>query len=90
LALPLRWVTERADPWLGRSHRLANDWHAFVSSAEAWLLIAHIRALIRRLARFHAALAGRSVELLDQWDAHEFYLMRVCFDRCDANKPSQG
>ncbi|MFT7183634.1 MAG: hypothetical protein ACI87T_004034, partial [Planctomycetota bacterium] len=27
---------------------------ASIASAEAWLLIAHIRIMIRRLARFHA------------------------------------
>jgi hypothetical protein len=34
---------------------LAKDWEASIPSAEAWLLIAHIRILIRRLARYHAA-----------------------------------
>jgi transposase len=53
--LPRRWVVERTDPWLGRCRRLAKDWVASIPSAEAWLLIAHIRILIRRLARYHAA-----------------------------------
>jgi transposase len=57
--LPRRWVVERTFAWLGRCRRLAKDWEASISSAEAWLLIAHIRTMTRRLARFYAA----SVEL---------------------------
>jgi transposase len=53
--LPRRWVVERTDPWLGRCRRLAKDWEASIPSAEAWLIIAHIRIMIRRLARFHEA-----------------------------------
>ncbi len=52
--LPRRWVVERTDPWLGRCRRLAKDWEASIASAEAWLLIAHIRILIRLLARSYA------------------------------------
>jgi transposase len=52
--LPWRWVVERTDPWLGRCRRLAKDWEASIASAKAWLLIAHIRFLIRRLARYNA------------------------------------
>jgi putative transposase len=54
--LPRRWVAERTDPWLGRCRRLAKDREASIPSAEAWLMIAHIRFMIRPLARFHAAL----------------------------------
>jgi transposase len=52
--LPRRWVVERTDPWRGRCRRLAKDWEASIVSAEAWLLLAHIRIMIRRLARFNA------------------------------------
>lgn len=52
--LPRRWVIERTFAWLGRSRRLAKDWEASTASSEAWLLVAHIRILVRRLARFHA------------------------------------
>jgi transposase len=52
--LPRRWVVERTDPWLGRCRRLAKDWEASIASAEAWVLIAHIRIKIRLLARFNA------------------------------------
>lgn len=46
-----RWVVERTLAWLNRCRRLAKDWEASVTSAEAWLLIASIRQLVRRIAR---------------------------------------
>lgn len=49
--LPRRWVVERTFAWLGRSRRLAKDWERTIESALAWLVIAHIRTLTRRLAR---------------------------------------
>ena len=49
--LPRRWVVERTFAWLGRCRRLAGDWEKAIASAEAWLLIAHIRLLTRRLAK---------------------------------------
>ena len=38
-------------PWLNRCRRLAKDWEATIASSEAWLLIASIRQLSRRIAR---------------------------------------
>lgn len=49
--LPRRWVVERTLAWLGRCRRLSKDWEKTVASAEAWLLIAHIRRVTRHLAR---------------------------------------
>lgn len=49
--LPRRWVIERTFAWLGRCRRLAKDWEKTVASAEAWLLVAHIRRLTRLIAR---------------------------------------
>lgn len=50
-ALPRRWVVERTFAWLGRCRRLAKDFETTIASAIAWVLVAHIRILIRRLAR---------------------------------------
>ncbi len=50
--LPRRWVVERTFAWLGRCRRLAKDWEKTIQSAEAWILIAHIRLVTRRLARY--------------------------------------
>lgn len=49
--LPRRWVVERTFAWLGRCRRLAKDWETSLASATAFLLIAHIRLLTRRIAR---------------------------------------
>ena len=48
--LPRRWVVERTFAWLGRCRRLAKDWEKTVESAEAWVLIAHIRRITRLIA----------------------------------------
>jgi putative transposase len=50
-AEPRRWVVERTFAWFGRNRRLAKDFEATIASAEAWILIASIRLLSRRLAR---------------------------------------
>jgi transposase len=49
--LPRRWVVERTFAWLGRCRRLAKDFEASIASSTAWVLVAHIRLLTRRLAR---------------------------------------
>ena len=51
VVLHRRWVVERTFAWLGRNRRLAKDFEATIASALAWLFIAHIRLLTRRLAR---------------------------------------
>jgi len=49
--LPRRWVVERTFAWLGRCRRLAKDFEATIASAVAWVFIANVRMLTRRLAR---------------------------------------
>jgi transposase len=49
--LPRRWVVERTFAWAGPCRRLAKDFEASIASATTWLLIAHMRLLVRRLAR---------------------------------------
>ncbi len=49
--LPRRWVVERTFAWLGRNRRLAKDFEKTIESAEAWLLIASIQFLSRRIAK---------------------------------------
>ncbi len=50
-AEPRRWVIERTFAWFGRNRRLSKDFEASIASAEAWLFLASIRLLSRRLAR---------------------------------------
>lgn len=49
--LPRRWVVERTFAWLNRCRRLSKDWEKTIASAEAWILIAHIRRVTRYLAK---------------------------------------
>ena len=49
--LPRRWVVERTLAWLNRNRRLAKDFEALVETATAWLLLASVKLLLRRLAR---------------------------------------
>ena len=46
-----RWVIERTLAWLNRCRRLSKDFEKTIASAEAWVLLASIRVLSRRLAR---------------------------------------
>jgi len=49
--LPMRWVVERTLAWLNRCRRLAKDFEETIASTEAWVMLASIRVLSRRLAR---------------------------------------
>ena len=49
--LPRRWVVERTIAWLNRNRRLAKDFEATIASATAWIMIASIKLLSRRIAR---------------------------------------
>ena len=49
--LPRRWVVERTLAWLNRNRRLAKDFEAAIATATAWLFLASVQLLIRRLAR---------------------------------------
>jgi transposase len=49
--LPRRWVVERTLAWLNRNRRLAKDFEATIESAKAWLMIASVKLMTRRLAK---------------------------------------
>jgi transposase len=49
--LPRRWVVERTFAWLNRNRRLAKDFEATTGSGEAWIYLASVQLLVRRLAR---------------------------------------
>jgi transposase len=51
VVLPKRWVVERTIAWLNRCRRLAKDWECLNRKARAYLLLASIRLMVRRLAR---------------------------------------
>lgn len=51
VVLPERWVVERTFAWLNRCRRLAKDWECRTRKARAFLMLASIRMMVRRLGR---------------------------------------
>ena len=49
--LPRRWVIERTFAWFGRNRRLAKDYEGIIEAVIAFVHLAAIQLLIRRLAR---------------------------------------
>jgi len=47
--LPKRWIVERTFAWLGRYRRLSKDYEANPSSSEAWIFIAMIHRMARKM-----------------------------------------
>ena len=47
--LPRRWIVERTIGWLGRCRRLAKDWENRNRKALAFLHLASIRLMLRKL-----------------------------------------
>ena len=48
--LPWRWIVERTFAWLGNYRRLARDYEINPRTSEAWIKIAMIHLMVRRLA----------------------------------------
>jgi transposase len=49
--LPKRWIVERTIGWLNRCRRLAKDWECLNRKALAFLRLASIRLMLRKLCR---------------------------------------
>jgi putative transposase len=49
--IPFRWRVERTFAWLGRNRRLGKDYEATTASSEAFVKLAMIHLMTRRLAR---------------------------------------
>jgi transposase len=49
IVLPKRWVVERTLAWLNRCRRLAKDWENLNRKALAFLRLASIRLMLRKL-----------------------------------------
>jgi putative transposase len=47
--LPKRWIVERSIAWLNRCRRLAKDWENLNRNALAFLKLASIRLMLRKL-----------------------------------------
>jgi putative transposase len=48
--LPHRWIVERTFGWLSRYRRLSKDYEETCPSSEAWIRLAMIHLMVRRLA----------------------------------------
>ena len=49
--LPRRWVVERTFAWLNRCRRLAKDWENLTRNALAFLRLASVRLMLRKLSK---------------------------------------
>ena len=49
VVLPQRWIVERTIAWLNRCRRLAKDWENLNRKALAFLRLASIRLMLRKL-----------------------------------------
>lgn len=49
--IPRRWVVERTFAWLSHSRRLSKDYERLCTTSEAWIYVAMIRLMVKRLAR---------------------------------------
>jgi len=50
VTLPKRWIVERTLAWLGRCRRLAKDWECLNPKSLAFLRLASIRLMLRKLS----------------------------------------
>jgi putative transposase len=49
--LKRRWVVERTFAWLGRCRRLSKDYEGTTASSEAWVKLAMVHLMVRRLVK---------------------------------------
>lgn len=49
VVLPKRWIVERTFAWLMKCRRLTRDYEALPCSSEAWIRLAMIGLMLRRL-----------------------------------------
>jgi transposase len=51
VVLPKRWIVERTFAWISRNRRLARDFERYASTVVAFIRLAMIRIMLRRLTR---------------------------------------
>lgn len=50
VVMPKRWIVERTLAWISRNRRLARDFERYASTVVAFIRLAMIRIMLRRLA----------------------------------------
>ena len=51
VVLPKRWIVERTFAWISRNRRLARDFERYARTVVAFIRLAMIRIMLRRLTR---------------------------------------
>jgi transposase len=51
IVLPKRWIVERTLAWISRNRRLARDFERYARTVAAFVRLAMIRIMLRRLTR---------------------------------------
>lgn len=51
VVLPKRWIVERTFAWISRNRRLARDYERYARTVAAFIRLAMIRIMLRRLSR---------------------------------------
>jgi transposase len=55
VVLPKRWVVERTLAWISRNRRLSRDFERYARTVTAFIRLAMIRIMLRRLATTNSA-----------------------------------
>jgi transposase len=50
VVLPRRWVVERTFSWLDQNRRMSKDYEKLTATSEAFIYVAMVRVMVRRLA----------------------------------------
>ena len=51
IVLPKRWIVERTFAWISRNRRLARDYERYARTVAAFIRLAMIRIMLRRLTK---------------------------------------
>ncbi len=54
VVVPKRWIVERTLAWISRNRRLARDFERYASTVAAFVRLAMIKIMLRRLTRSSA------------------------------------
>jgi transposase len=63
VVLPKRWIVERTFAWISRNRRLARDFERYARSVAAFIRLAMIRVMLRRLTKPTPCLLDRLLVL---------------------------